>query len=77
VSSADLFKQFEVKADAAVILLKKFDEGRNNLEGKFTYVIIFKKKKIETYVINMVQYIVYFILRCRNVYNKTFVKTCH
>ena len=34
VSSAEMFQKFEVTSEAAVILLKKFDEGRNNLEGR-------------------------------------------
>jgi hypothetical protein len=36
VSAAELFQKFEIKDDAGVILLKKFDEGRNTLEGKLS-----------------------------------------
>merc|ERR1719209_850448 len=35
-SNKDIFNLFDVQDDAAVILLKKFDEGRNNLEGDIT-----------------------------------------
>ena len=35
-SNNDVFGLFEVLDDAAVVILKKFDEGRNNLEGDIT-----------------------------------------
>merc|ERR1712106_703049 len=36
ISNSAVFAHFDVKDDAAVIVLKKFDEGRNNLEGDIT-----------------------------------------
>lgn len=36
ISSTDLFQHFGIKTDSAVILLKKFDEGRNDLTGEIT-----------------------------------------
>jgi len=35
-SDAAVFSEYEVKADAGVVLFKKFDEGRNDLEGDVT-----------------------------------------
>merc|ERR1719295_2502884 len=35
-SNTELFSEYGITDDAAVILLKKFDEGRNNLEGDIT-----------------------------------------
>jgi len=35
-SNKEVFSLFDVQDDAAVIILKKFDEGRNNLEGDIT-----------------------------------------
>jgi len=36
-SNSAVFSQFAITDDAAVVLLKKFDDGRNNLEGDITF----------------------------------------
>ena len=49
VTAAELFSKFDIIDDAGVILLKKFDEGRNTLEGSM-YITSRKRDSLARFI---------------------------